>query len=252
MRNMIVACVLSAAVAAAAPAEPGPRRGRMRAVIVEAGPAVDGTLKSPVWAKCPPLTLGECTGEGPGRFKTTARVLFDATQLYVAWRCAEPDTDSLAQGVTKRDGDVWQDDCVELFVTGVRVPRRSDGVPRAAAPAAVGAARDEPTQAGSVLVYRQIADMEIRDTGKGLAKTVALSIRNSTGLKVAFLARGNEAVRRVPLNMFEEFQSSGPRENLLAGDGVHLHKQGFPAVGRAWAKAMSRVNFVLLDRPGGA
>ena len=71
----------------------------------------------------------------------------------------------------------------------------------AAAPAP--AAQDEPTRAGSVLVYRQIADMEIRDTGEGLAKTVALNIQNSTGLKVAFLARGNEAVTRVPLNMFD-------------------------------------------------
>ena len=69
----------------------------------------------------------------------------------------------------------------------------------AAAPAAQG----EPTRAGSVLVYRQIADMEIRDTGEGLAKTIALSIQNSTGLKVAFLARGDEGVTRVPLNMFD-------------------------------------------------
>jgi len=41
--------------------EATPRRGLMQAVIVEKGPPIDGTLKSPVWRKCPPLELGEYT-----------------------------------------------------------------------------------------------------------------------------------------------------------------------------------------------
>jgi len=90
----------------------------VRAVVVEKGPPIDGTLASPLWQKCPPLPLGQCTSPRPGPFETTARVLFSPTHLYVAFECAEPDTAGLKQDVTQRDGAVWEDDCVELFITG--------------------------------------------------------------------------------------------------------------------------------------
>jgi lysophospholipase L1-like esterase len=99
-------------------ATPAAKRGLMQAVIVEKGPEIDGTLKSPVWQACPPLALGECTSDKPGPLATTARVLFDATRLYVSFDCAEPDTAGLKQDVAERDGKVWEDDCVEVFVTG--------------------------------------------------------------------------------------------------------------------------------------
>ena len=110
-------CVGSLARAAEkAPAKP--KRGQMPAVIVEKPPPIDGVGEAGVWAKCPELALGECTTEKPGPMKTTARVLFDATRLYVAFACAESDTGSLVQTVAERDGPVWRDDSVELFVTG--------------------------------------------------------------------------------------------------------------------------------------
>jgi len=291
------AALLAAATMCSAAA---PRRGRMRAVIVEKGPPIDGVGEAGTWAQCPPLPLGDCTGAGPGPAKTTARVLFDARRLYVAWQCAESDTDSLARSAARRDGDVWQDDCVELFVTGdpregyfhfivnprgtlydarrtaasktydasynpavevkaavrkgkgwsvtlavplkdvgayvgegqtwianlnrtrparggrpmgewswavmgtndyhqtgdygqitgVTVPKRADGVVRGATPAAPPPTYNQGVKAGSVTVYRRAADMEIRDAGQGLAKTIDLKIRGSRGLKVAFVARG--------------------------------------------------------------
>lgn len=97
-----------------------PQRGLMQAVMVEKGPPIDGTLDSPIWSKCPPLALGECTGEGPGPARTTARVLFGPRHVYVAWVCQEGETGSLRQEATGRDGRVWADDSVELFVTGDR------------------------------------------------------------------------------------------------------------------------------------
>ena len=97
-----------------------PRRGRMKAVVVQKGPPIDGRGDGGVWATCPPMPLGACTSEQPGPLKTTARVLFGPKRLYVSWWCAEPETASLARAVTRRDGAVWQDDCVELFVTGDR------------------------------------------------------------------------------------------------------------------------------------
>lgn len=54
---------------------------------------------------------------------------------------------------------------------------------------------------------------------------------------------------RIPLAyLFEEFQAQPDRKKLLAQDGVHLAREGFPATSRAWKKAMDQVTFVLLDR----
>ncbi len=300
--SLTAAIILCSAAASARGAQPGeaPQRGRTKAVIVEKGPPIDGVGEAGTWANCPALPLGDCTGVGPGPAKTTARVLFDATRLYVAWQCADSDTDSLARGAARRDSDVWQDDCVELFVTGdrregyfhfivnprgvlhdarrtaaskqydtsynagvevkaavrkpkgwsvtlavplkdlgayvgkdqtwtvnlnrtrparggrpmgewswaimgsndyhqvtdygritgVTIPKRADGVTRTAAPSAPPPTYNEGVKAGSVTVYTRAADMEIRDTGGGLARTIDLKIRNSRGLKVAFVARG--------------------------------------------------------------
>jgi len=93
-------------------------RGIMPAVTVKKGPAIDGTMKDPVWRKCPPMPLGECMTKNPGPMATTARVLFDATTLYVGFHCAETDTDGLKADETQRDGGVWKDDSVEVFITG--------------------------------------------------------------------------------------------------------------------------------------
>ena len=111
-RWVAVAVVLVAAGSALA------ERGRRKAVTVETAPPIDGVGQAGAWAQCPPFAVGDCTAAGPGLLKTTARVLFGPTKLYVAWHCAEPDTDALARQVTRRDGSVWTDDCVELFVTG--------------------------------------------------------------------------------------------------------------------------------------
>ena len=93
-------------------------RGRVGAVMVKKGPAIDGTLTSPIWQACPPLRLGMVSTGASGELETTARVLFDPTHLYVAWDCAEPDTGSIIATVRQRDGTVWNDDSVELFITG--------------------------------------------------------------------------------------------------------------------------------------
>jgi hypothetical protein len=102
----------------AAALEVAATRGTVGAVIVRQGPEIDGTLESPAWRKCPPLVLGNVMSEEVGELRTTGRVLFDDTHLYVAWECAEPDTSILTAEVTDRDGTVWNDDYVDLFVTG--------------------------------------------------------------------------------------------------------------------------------------
>ena len=48
---------------------------------------------------------------------TRVRVTHDARHLYVAFRCEEPEIETLqVRGTQERDGPLWRDDCVEVFL----------------------------------------------------------------------------------------------------------------------------------------
>lgn len=124
-RTMVVMFLAGCVVlAAGCNGEAGPAkeivatRGVLTAVMVKKAPPVDGTLKSPIWKACPPLKLGQVMSEEIGELKTTARMLFTETHLYVAWECLEADTGSLKAEAKQRDDDAWNDDSVELFISG--------------------------------------------------------------------------------------------------------------------------------------
>mgnify|MGYP005834155011 CR=1 FL=1 len=338
-RLIVLAAALGGVVAWAAEGLPQARRGIAQATLVEKGPELDGTLRSPIWQQCPPLELGECTAERPGPFKTTARLLFGPTHLYVAFECAEPDTAGLKQDCTERDGTVWEDDCVELFVTGdvregyfhfainprgtlmdartlgtqrddtawnstavaraaiepgkgwtatmtvplkelgafvgenqtwvvnlnrtrparggqgiaewswavmssndyhqardygqvrgVRIPRRDDGVTRQAAAPPPPPTYERGEEAGGVTIYRRLDELTLRDTGEGTAHSIDLLIRNSDGLKVAFLARGTGGVTTAQFNMFDERSNDN-----TTSDAYRL-------VGEAWRPVLYRID----------
>jgi hypothetical protein len=55
------------------------------------------------------------TGE-PADPATEAAVMYDHHRLYVALSCREPRMDRIAADETARDGPLWRDDCVELFL----------------------------------------------------------------------------------------------------------------------------------------
>ena len=115
---MVLACVVVAGCDSGQPAQQiTATRGVVPAVIVKQGPPIDGTMNSAIWKKCPPLEFGPCPGEEVA-LKTTARVLFDATRLYVAWECIEDDTASMKAEAAERDDNAWNDDSVELFISG--------------------------------------------------------------------------------------------------------------------------------------
>ncbi len=93
-----------------------PARGPIAAVKVSQGPRIDGTLADPLWQKSPLLSLGEAAGAGKPTLATTARILMDERFLYIGMDCEEPDTTSMKKSATKRDGAVWEDDCIEIFL----------------------------------------------------------------------------------------------------------------------------------------
>ncbi|MFW6158119.1 MAG: sugar-binding protein [Planctomycetota bacterium] len=76
---------------------------------------IDGELADAAWADA--LALGDFV-RGPDRpaFKTRVLVTYDEDNLYVAVVNEEPHTGDLVTNATQRDGQVWSDDCVEVYV----------------------------------------------------------------------------------------------------------------------------------------
>ena len=85
----------------------------------------DGVLHEPAWRKAAMtraafILLGSRTR--PAQAQTTVRACRDAENLYVAFECREPNMDGLVAKQWGRDGPVYDDDCVNLFLS----PRREE------------------------------------------------------------------------------------------------------------------------------
>jgi len=50
------------------------------------------------------------------KHQTEVRLLHDRDNLYISYKCYEPDLAKLKVDATERDGNVFGDDCVELFL----------------------------------------------------------------------------------------------------------------------------------------
>jgi hypothetical protein len=109
------------------PGGPTPSEGRRpmaTAPPVATAPMIDGKLDDDAWQR-PPSIDGVllASGDREPQAGMQAWLAVDHENLYVAARCDEPQTDGIVANVTEDGGDVWQDDCVELFID----PRRSRG-----------------------------------------------------------------------------------------------------------------------------
>ena len=113
LKQIIAVCLV---LAAASPALSDEVRGTTQAVMIEDAVALDGAMTDPRWAKAPELPLGDCDSTNAARYATWAKLLFSPTHLYVGFHCEEPDTDGMPAKAEQRDGDVWQDDSVEVFL----------------------------------------------------------------------------------------------------------------------------------------
>ena len=79
-------------------------------------PTVDGHLAPGEWDRAAALTgFTVFGGSARAQNQTRAFVTFDAANLYVAFRCEQPGG-RLKTDATRRDGDVWEDDAVEVFI----------------------------------------------------------------------------------------------------------------------------------------
>jgi len=93
-----------------------------RCVRAKRPPKVDGKLDDEAWKKCPALAdFTVAYSYRPSAHPTEARLCYDDANLYVAFRCAEPDANRLAAKVQGRDDkNIWSDDYVELMLDANR------------------------------------------------------------------------------------------------------------------------------------
>lgn len=106
--------------------ERGPRLSASQTVVVRnrvlcplnaPAPKIDGKLDDACWrlaGRAAPFVRND--GSRVAFVQTEALVCADAANLYVAFKCHEPAMSAVVANVVMRDGPVWNDDSVELFL----------------------------------------------------------------------------------------------------------------------------------------
>lgn len=90
-------------------------------------PQIDGDLDDDCWEEGPILTGFTVPEElSPAPKPVTARIAFDDSNLYLAIDSAEPHPERLRARHQEDDPDVWQDDCVEVFLRAGSDARGTD------------------------------------------------------------------------------------------------------------------------------
>lgn len=78
-------------------------------------PEMDGSLDDPAWKNATRLKIVTNNGSAPVE-KTEAFMMYDKSSIYIGIRCFDSKMADLKAAITNRDGHVWSDDCIELFV----------------------------------------------------------------------------------------------------------------------------------------
>jgi hypothetical protein len=119
---MIAVATLAAAVGGcAAPAT-------VRVPRLDTRPVIDGVLDDAYTAHARPLAFRFLVG-GPDTptGATTAWVVSTTDELILFFECRQPAGDRPAARVDKRDGPVWQDDSIEIFLDPAGLRREDSG-----------------------------------------------------------------------------------------------------------------------------
>jgi len=79
---------------------------------------LSGKLDDPNWGKAEPIKLVDAIHGGEGKFRTEVRALYDDKYLYVGFFCED---DYIWGTETERDGEIWNEECVEVFLNPANV-----------------------------------------------------------------------------------------------------------------------------------
>ena len=120
VNRKVLSKVKSARTTASELAWKGPTHKGLPAVLISKAtraPKVDGKLDDACWKARKPIAFRLLDGDTRRpTCPTWAKVAADADTLYVAFHCAEPDVKKIVSQPRDRDGNVWSDDSVEVFI----------------------------------------------------------------------------------------------------------------------------------------
>lgn len=94
-------------------------RRSFSAVRLSKAPRIDGALREKAWqsARLPKGMADNATAAAPGA-DAAVHIGWDDDALYIAVDCDEPHMEAVVENVHARDGAVWKDNAIELFVDG--------------------------------------------------------------------------------------------------------------------------------------
>ncbi len=84
--------------------------------LVTTAPTIDGKLDEPVWQNAASISLEYSPSGDAAAQPTEVRIAYDSQNLYVAYRCVDPRAERITAQITERDGPVFYEDSVEMFV----------------------------------------------------------------------------------------------------------------------------------------
>ncbi len=93
--------------------------GRAKAEAMKATGSInlDGVLDDASWEKTPRIQVVYRKEYGSkSDISTVARILYDKENIYIGVECPEPLMKDIKDAVTKRDGPVWEENEVEIFI----------------------------------------------------------------------------------------------------------------------------------------
>lgn len=87
-------------------------------------PAIDGNLSDPAWKKAVKVTLDKGVAGNAGKpvkFMTEVYILRSKDALYFGFKCRHPEAPELNTRQRVRDGNVFLDESIELFISGTSI-----------------------------------------------------------------------------------------------------------------------------------
>jgi hypothetical protein len=83
---------------------------------VKRTPVIDGVIGEEAWKEALHFTIEKPLRSSKATAKATAMLCFTSQAIYIGFVCEEPEMKNVRCNITVRDGEVWRDDCVEVFI----------------------------------------------------------------------------------------------------------------------------------------
>ncbi len=82
---------------------------------------INGKLDHPLWQQAVAVELMDAISGKTGRYRTRVRLLYSSRYLYVGFEC---DDDYVWGTIQERNGPIWEEECVEVFLNPANVPHQ--------------------------------------------------------------------------------------------------------------------------------